>query len=169
MFLCNDINWQMQLNKRKNSLSFLLRPINKACNAHPQRSAHLALPRLGCRLKPCSNWPCLYPGCLRTCRPAQPARALFLSLLAFLPTFVTYLHLCHCPLWRRREGTKLRLSKCQRSNNRKVNLRKWVTWQPPVLDAKSCVSLVAIPPVWTLQLWNRRAEPSCERLRQTNT
>ena len=28
---------------------------------HPQRRAHLALPRLGCRLQPCSNCPRLYP------------------------------------------------------------------------------------------------------------
>ena len=119
----------------------MLSPINKACNAHPRRRANLAASGLGCCLQPCSNCLRLYPVRLRTYRPAQPARALFLSLPASLPTFVTYLCLYPCPPWRHREGTKLRLSKCQQSKNRKANLRKLIR-HPPRLTPNHVFSLL---------------------------
>ena len=143
-----------------------MRPINKACNAHRRRRAHLALHELGCCFQPCSNCPRLCPVRFCTCRPAQPSGALFLSLPVFLSTFVTYLRLYPCSPWRCREGTKLRFSKCQQSKNRKANLRKLTRQLPRLVPIHMFRSF--LPRLFvTLQSWNRRAEPNCERLRDT--
>ena len=60
-----------------------------------------------------------------------------------------------------------RLSECQRIKDRKDNLRKFIRHPPRLTQSHMFHSF--LPHLFvTLQSWNRRAKPSCERLRDTN-
>ena len=76
----------MQLDKiKKISLSVF------SAEHHQQGRQHApSIPVLGCRFRLPVHVPLAPPVRLPICRPDQPARALFLSLSACLPTFATY-------------------------------------------------------------------------------